>query len=76
MSRKAGAMKFLVLLLLVLAAPVCAQEDPEKPTNALPVDDPFIVRSRINFVYNNSVAENQEGTISWFSLRATATRWA
>jgi hypothetical protein len=65
MSRKAGAMKFLVLLLMVLAAPVCAQEEEEKPTNALPVDDPFIVRSRINFVYNNSVAENQEGSQSF-----------
>lgn len=31
---------------------------------ALPVDDPFIARSRINFVFNHSVGLNQEGSQS------------
>lgn len=54
-------MKTLVLLVIILSGPVWSQEE-EKSTGALPVDDPFIVRSRINFVYNNSVSENQEGS--------------
>lgn len=51
----------MALLLLLLVTPVWAQVE-EKPSRPLPVDDPFIVHSRINFVYNNSVEENQEGS--------------
>jgi hypothetical protein len=54
------------LLALALAYRVLAQEPEEdKKSGALPIDDPFIVRSRINFVYNNSVAKGQEGTQSF-----------
>ena len=57
-------MRILLLLLLALTSPGWGQEDDE--TDALPVDDPFIARSRVNFVYNNSVAENQEGSQTFY----------
>lgn len=52
-----------LLFLLLLCAPVWSQED--EISAALPVEDPFLVRSRINFFYNNSVSANQEGTQSF-----------
>ncbi len=58
-------MKYLVFLMMTLSATVWAQDE-EKSSRPLPVDDPFIIHSRINFVYNNSVSENQEGSQTFY----------
>ena len=52
-----------LLFLVLLCTPVWSQEDDKSA--ALPVEDPFLVRSRINFFYNNSVSEDQEGSQSF-----------
>lgn len=50
------------LLIWVLAGRVLAQEAEKERSAAIPIEDPFVARSRINFVFNNSVATGQEGT--------------
>ena len=52
--------KCLVAVLILLSSALArAQEDDGDP---LPIEDPFIIRSRINILYNNSVSQGQEGT--------------
>ena len=52
----------LGILLIFNSASLLAQQEESAEAILLPVEDPFLVHSRINFVYNNSVAEGQEGT--------------